>query len=999
MPRRFTLGTVEVLFRARTDRFRTAMRVAETSITRNERALLRFQTRMVSFSSASRLVSENIGTLSIIAAGLAVRSFASFDQSMATVRGTAQATTREFRILRKQAADLGRTTRFTAVQAAEGQLFLARAGFKVNEIFQALPGTLRLAQATQIEIGRSANIVTNIMSAFGVEVSETSRFVDVLAKATAYSNTNIEQLSEAMKFIGPISNLLNISLEETGAFIGILGDNGIPATLAGAGLRRSFLRLVRPTGEVRDTIKQLGLTLDDINIVTNGATEVMERFANANLTAEQAVKIFGVRGIGVASILQNNIRNIRELNQQLLDSAGFSNNLAQIMDATLSGAALRALSATQGLVIAFLDSDNRASTLSDTLDSVARSINRVTDNIDTFGPIISNALGFLVLFRLASTQAAIGLASIASSFLVFGSSAGIARSVGATTRSILGFSAATGGAAAVGLSFSNVSRASSSQLKTLSAQVGISSAAMLGFRRNVIAVRGALLALGKFAVMGAIIESFVLLGGASSSAKGQFARAQKLIEIMKDFPPETSRQFEEYGESLRVLAKYINDPSIGLRILDYFASFNLHTPGASGVIFNALRNQIHEGQQLLLDATPRDPSGVVTLPGSEIVARAIPRPRPPIDPFTGLTDQEFFNSIQVEITRLREGAFAARRKEVALSDLLDTTKAYQIGLINTVEAAKLEVDAQNDATRASESRNESIQSMLLALQTQALSYNLTNREILINSFVQKRASDETISAATALFDYNTAQEASLVLNRENSQSIQGIISGLQDQALSYVLTTEQILVNSLVQKRASKETIDGAVAFQRFVDTQEMAREASKGRQQEIARYAQQLSDTTARFFSDAILGSDSLSESIRNLGQELLNLTIRFTLLEPLADFFSGGLSRAFGMPSISPFDRRQTGGLAFGPTLVGEAGAELINVTNPSRVTPNNQLGFLGSRPEVNIHITINGGDEASVNRALSKAIPVIRQEALAAVIDTFGTSGELRAISRGF
>ena len=947
MPRRFTLGTVEVLFRARTDRFRTAMRVAETSITRNERALLRFQTRMISFNSVSRLVSENIGTLSIIAGGLAVRSFARFDQSMATVRGTAQTTTRQFRILRNQAADLGRTTRFTAVQAAEGQLFLARAGFKVDEIFQALPGTLRLAQATQIEIGRSADIVTNIMSVFGVEVSDTARFVDVLSKATSSSNTNIEQLSEGMKFVGPIARLLNISLEETASFIGILGDNGIQASLAGAGLRRSFLRLVKPTKEVRDTIRDVGLTLEDVDIISHGATEVMQRFADANLTAEQAARIFGVRGVGIAAILQNNVENIKQLNQQLLNSAGFSNNLARIMDDTLSGAALRALSATQGLVIAFLDADNRAVSISDALDSVSRSINRITDNIQTFGPVISNAIKFLILFRLASTGAAKGLVTTVTAFAALSA---ISRSVGASTVSLLGFTRATGGAAALSLSFGNISRLNAKQMKALSVQTGLSSAALVGYRRNLTAVRGALLALGRAAVIGAVIEAFIVLGTAISRTRGQLERAQALIDTINDEPPQGRNQFDEARLAIQDLADDIANPSIGQRILDFILITQRFRRLDVG------RSQLQESQEALT----RDFGGgpVAFAPDLGVSSRPIVRPRPPIDPLTGLNDaeiaekaaianQKFINQLIIESTRLKEGQFEARRKTVELSDLTDRYKQIRIALINSVEAIQLEIDAQSEATKiaeeqiqVSENRKIAIQEILSSLQQEALAYKLTNKEIEINNLIQQRATDADIAAASVIIDYISAQEARI---------------------------------------KAEKLTA-----------------KALEGRQREVARFAQQLSDVSARFFADAILGSESFSQSIRNLGQELLKLTIRFALLEPLASFFSGGLSSAFGLPRIGA---AQTGGLAFGPTIVGEAGAELINVTNPSRVTPNNQLGSLRARPEVNIKIIVNGGDESGTRRALAAAIPAIRQEAVAAVMDAYGSSGELLAISRNF
>ena len=93
-------------------------------------------------------------------------SFSNFQQTMAQVQGITRATTREFEALNAQALDLGRNTRFSSQQVAEGQLLLARAGLGIQEIVAALPGTLQLAQAAAVSVGESADIVTNALASF-----------------------------------------------------------------------------------------------------------------------------------------------------------------------------------------------------------------------------------------------------------------------------------------------------------------------------------------------------------------------------------------------------------------------------------------------------------------------------------------------------------------------------------------------------------------------------------------------------------------------------------------------------------------------------------------------------------------------------------------------------------------------------------------------------------------------------------------------------------------
>ncbi|WP_260984490.1 phage tail tape measure protein [Paenibacillus xylanexedens] len=137
--------------------------------------------------------------LSVAMAGVitkAVQTAATFEQAMAKVKAISGATADEFENLRNQALELGATTIFTASQAADAQGFLAMAGFKTAQIMEAMPGVLNLAAAGQMEIARTADIASNILTGFQLQAGETGRVVDVMAKAMTSSNTNIEQLGK-----------------------------------------------------------------------------------------------------------------------------------------------------------------------------------------------------------------------------------------------------------------------------------------------------------------------------------------------------------------------------------------------------------------------------------------------------------------------------------------------------------------------------------------------------------------------------------------------------------------------------------------------------------------------------------------------------------------------------------------------------------------------------------------------------------------------------------
>ena len=128
---------------------------------------------------------------------------------------------------------MGRTTVHSATEAARGQAFLAQAGFDANEILSALPATLALATAGELDLASAADIASNVLSGFQMEANQTGRVADVLALAASKTNTSVLQLGSALAKAAPAAKAAGWSLEETTAAIGKLSDAGIQGEEAG----------------------------------------------------------------------------------------------------------------------------------------------------------------------------------------------------------------------------------------------------------------------------------------------------------------------------------------------------------------------------------------------------------------------------------------------------------------------------------------------------------------------------------------------------------------------------------------------------------------------------------------------------------------------------------------------------------------------------------------------------------------------------------------------
>lgn len=309
----------------------------------------------------------------------AVQTLADVESSLATVRGVTglSESSAQFKELVAQARQLGATTRFTAKEAAEGQLYLARAGFDAQEVLSALPATLNLAAAGNLDLGQAADLASNAVTQFNLRAADTPRVVDALVNVSNNANTDIRQLGEALKFAGPIAHGFNIEIEDTVAALGKLGDAGVQSTLAGTGLRGFLSVLATPSSEAEQRLDKLGLRLSDVDVKTRGLIPVLKTLHDANLDVVDAFNIFDRRNASTALILSQAADGVKELVDIERENIGVAQRLAHIQNDTLRGSLLALRSALQETYLAAGD-DGLAGGLRSVVDystSVLRFLN------------------------------------------------------------------------------------------------------------------------------------------------------------------------------------------------------------------------------------------------------------------------------------------------------------------------------------------------------------------------------------------------------------------------------------------------------------------------------------------------------------------------------------------------------------------------------------------------------------------------------------------------
>lgn len=189
------------------------------------------------------------------------KEYLEFDKQMIKVKALTGATIQEYEALKKKAMEVGKTTIFTSEEAAAGMEKFALAGFKPKEIISAIPPIFDLATASGEDFIMISDMISDNMTAFKIGIDDVGHASDILANTMSRSNTNIQMLGEAFKYVSSSASNLNIDLSTTSAAIGLMGDQAIKSGQAGRDLKQAFSKIA--DAGVQKKLESLGVSVKD----------------------------------------------------------------------------------------------------------------------------------------------------------------------------------------------------------------------------------------------------------------------------------------------------------------------------------------------------------------------------------------------------------------------------------------------------------------------------------------------------------------------------------------------------------------------------------------------------------------------------------------------------------------------------------------------------------------------------------------------------------------
>lgn len=334
----------------------------------------------VNAKSARSDLGSTLATSAVMAAPFVgmLSKAADFEAVMSKVKAITVSDDKAMQQLTATARELGEKTMFSATQAGEAMTYLGMAGWNSQQIMAGMPGLLNLAAASGTDLARTADIVSDDLTAFGLGAEHAGHMADVFAKTSTKTNTNVEMLGETMKYAAPVAHAFGASLEETAALTGLMANSGIKASAAGTALRSGFLRLAGTSAKSTKAIEEMGLSLSEATAQqeearaalaslgiamddTNGPRKmgaIVRDLADRtkDMSKEQRLAtlatIFGTNAASAwVAVIDQGPDALDQLTKELENSDGAAAAMAETMQNNARGAMIRLQSASESVAI------------------------------------------------------------------------------------------------------------------------------------------------------------------------------------------------------------------------------------------------------------------------------------------------------------------------------------------------------------------------------------------------------------------------------------------------------------------------------------------------------------------------------------------------------------------------------------------------------------------------------------------------------------------------
>ena len=352
---------------------------------------------MSRFSSYAKTAMDGVktaivtGSAAITAmAGYSVKVGSDFEAAMSKVSAISGATGDDLQKLTEKAKEMGAKTKFSATESAQAFEYMAMAGWKTDDMLNGIEGIMNLAAASGEDLATTSDIVTDALTAMGLQASDSGHFADVLAAASSNSNTNVGMMGETFKYVAPVAGALGYNIEDLSQAIGLMANSGIKSTQAGTALRSILTRLAKPPKEAAAAMDKYDISMKNSDGSMKSLMEVMENMRDSlrglpkDEKAAAAAALGGQEAMsGLLAIVNASDTDFKKLASSIENADGASEKMANTMNDNLKGSITIAGSALEGFGINVYEKMEKP--LKSAVDAGTEDINRLSEAFTTGG--------------------------------------------------------------------------------------------------------------------------------------------------------------------------------------------------------------------------------------------------------------------------------------------------------------------------------------------------------------------------------------------------------------------------------------------------------------------------------------------------------------------------------------------------------------------------------------------------------------------------------------
>lgn len=290
----------------------------------------------------------------------ALTAYVTWEQKMADARAAAQATNQEFEEMVALSLSMGRTTIFSAIEAAAGMEILAKAGYRAADVIKALDGAFLLAGATGESFETGTALIVAVLSQFEMGAEKSTEAANILAGGAQFSLASIQSLGQGLKFVGPTLHMFGQGLDEGVTALAELQNAGIRAQMGGRLLATALMRLNSNSAAVQKGLSELGLTFSQVAPASNSLStiignleEAQKKLGNTQKFSAAMMQLFGMESVRVMIPLVALGKEGFEKLQSRINEAGTAEAMMLVRTDTLSFALKKLANVTKNTYIEF----------------------------------------------------------------------------------------------------------------------------------------------------------------------------------------------------------------------------------------------------------------------------------------------------------------------------------------------------------------------------------------------------------------------------------------------------------------------------------------------------------------------------------------------------------------------------------------------------------------------------------------------------------------------